>query len=138
MLPRTKNGGYRDVPVPNWMMRTLIAPRLSPTRTAIFQGPTGRPWAYPTEWTRWRDTRINMATAGLPLHLTHHCLRHSVAIWLKSAGLNPEKIDLMLGHEDGKSTSRRYNQLTSRDRDHIREIMTQLVPQSSWPGPVIE
>jgi len=137
ILQRTKNKGVRDVPVPPWMMRTIIMPRLSSRHDTVFRGPTGQKWAYSTDQHRWIDIRAGMAAAGLPLHLTSHCLRHTAATWLKSHDMHPQKIDLLLGHRDSRVSSR-YNQLTARDYDQMRDIMTTLIPPSSWPGDVIE
>ena len=58
--------------------------------------------AYQSEFERWFKGAVK--TAGLPLHFTPHCLRHTYSSLLLSGGVNPIYVQRQLGHASIKLT----------------------------------
>lgn len=71
-------------------------------------------------------TRYRLA-AGLPLRLTCHSLRHSIATHLLDAGMTLEFIQEHLGHQDIRSTT-----IYARLSDRRRAALFQQIEASPW------
>jgi len=120
-----------DVPVPDQVSRTILAPRVARGGPLLFTGPRGRRWSNSTLTDRWEALSARLASHHRrSLHLTNHCMRTAYITLLTGKRMNPHKIALIVGHSAGKAGGApimqgRYVQLTEHDRAWVRR---QLAP----------
>jgi integrase len=100
---------------------------LNDQRALLFEGPKGGV-VRPNHW-RKRAFRPAAAAAGL-LPLTPHDLRHTTASLLISAGANPWMLAEILGHADTRMIDRIYGHLFQRDREDLRQRMSERARQT--------
>ena len=79
--------------------------------------------------------RARRAGADVP-ELTLHCLRHSAAAWLLSAGRTPYQVSRQLGHETEATTQKYYGHLVRSEYDANADALQQSLLAAGWDLPV--
>jgi integrase len=100
-------------------------------RALLFTSPSGsvlRP-------TNWRARFFNPAAKNAKLQpLTPHDLRHTAASLFISAGANPWMLAEVLGHTDTRMIDRVYGHLFEKDRQALRQRISDNARAGSVPG----
>jgi integrase len=113
--PKTK-AGKREIPLPDDLVRDLIALRLRSRYSAghhpIFASLTGTPLAHRNVFRRGFVPARDLA--GLPAHLVLHDLRHAAASRLIHAGLDAPTVAKVLGHKHAMITLKVYSHIWNR------------------------
>ena len=113
---------------------TVLSPRLLNVLRAYWQLQRSESWLFPgsrpgrpviSDSVR-RAFHAACVKAGLPFGYTPHCLRHSFATHLLDAGTDLVLIQILLGHESIRTTSR-YTHV-SLDRIHKAQSPLDLLP----------
>ncbi len=104
-------------------------------RSLLFTAPGGgilRP-------TNWRSRFFNPAVKAAKLEpLTPHDLRHTAASLFISAGANPWMLAEVLGHTDTRMIDRVYGHLFDKDREQLRQRMSDKARGATGNGDVID
>jgi integrase len=129
--PGRKNGDEGEVPVPEWVMRRIIAPRAHNAGGLLLPNRSGSRWHSEQHDKNLKKLRTAMREEGMPRHLTTHSMRHSFSNWLKRP-LGDEVLAAAMGHRR-KTMTGNYIELTDEDMTEIRAAMSELVPESAWP-----
>ena len=104
-------------------------------RALLFTSPGGgilRP-------TNWRSRFFNPAVKAARLEpLTPHDLRHTAASLFISAGANPWMLAEVLGHTDTRMIDRVYGHLFDKDREQLRQRISDKARAATGKGDVID
>lgn len=119
-----KGNKEQHIPVNELLCKELLAYRNGATSGPIFLSrKTGR---LTDEGISEMFRRFVQGQLGI--RCTAHQLRHTVATWLINAEAKPELIQLLLGHEDLRTTMR-YAEV---DAARVRTLVNQLPATSNW------
>ena len=137
--PKTERA-FRTVPMADFALEHLhthLDARVDTddARALLFTSPGGgilRP-------TNWRSRFFNPAVTAAKLEpLTPHDLRHTAASLFISAGANPWMLAEVLGHTDTRMIDRVYGHLFDKDREQLRQRMSDKARGATGNGEVID
>src|SRR5699024_5418908 len=92
----------------------------------LFTSPQGKP-VNQSNFGR-RQWPKALAAAGIDKHLTPHSLRHTYASWMLMAGVAPQTVQHILGHESLQTTSEVYSHL-------LMDAQQEAVTAINWEPP---
>ena len=137
--PKTERA-FRTVPMADLALEHLqshldVRVDTGDARSLLFTAPGGgilRP-------TNWRSRFFNPAVKAAKLEpLTPHDLRHTAASLFISAGANPWMLAEVLGHTDTRMIDRVYGHLFDKDREQLRQRMSDKARGATGNGEVID
>lgn len=143
VLGTPKTGANRSIPLPAFLVERLRAHLEEEVEAApralLFTSSTGTALRY----SNWRRNQFNKAreSAGLPVELTPHHLRHTAAALLISQGSHPKAVQQILGHSSIQVTFDIYGHLFDADLDvvagRLHETYEVALAASARPGGAI-
>jgi integrase len=121
-VPGTKAGPteFREVPLPDAVV-SMLSGRGGLLLPAVY----GRRWT--SDDHMWTKLRKRLAGDGIAAHLTHHSLRHGIATWWGSCGIDPAKRDALLGHKPRTMGAHYSDTLTEIDLAAARDASARLL-----------
>ncbi|WP_233624420.1 site-specific integrase [Actinoplanes sp. ATCC 53533] len=126
--PKTKDG-YREIPVPDQVMKVLEVRCGGKGRDAfVFTAPKGGHWRYEVFYDdRWKKIRALAEAKGLRKRMTMYGLRHSLLTWLASEGVDLMTLRTIAGHKRVSTTFDIYVHSTRRHHPKVKEAVSGLV-----------
>lgn len=124
--PKSKRS-RRFVKLPDWAVELFKQSAAGKSKDdMLFLSPTGRR-INASNFGR-RQWSKALAGAGVDKHLTPHSSRHTYASWLLMAGVTPQTVQHILGHESLATTSTIYSH-------HLLDAQDEAVAALGWQPP---